>query len=464
MTAEVPSPPDLIDPLSEAEYTARYAGALRLAGPVPDVATMPAGGARITAVDPDSPSAAASLHVNDVIVAIDGKPTPTSDAAIASHRSATAAQTLEIIPADGQAHRFVKVDRGRLGIQVGDVWLLEGLYLHNLPAGVAPVDEVRVAARCAQSDPELAESALAHAKIIGGPGTQGPAVDAIAAVALYTDDWFEKALAYAISASKTLPQNCRDQMKPIIFDSAIATFRFPLARAIAKGDDRYNDPLGAVLPAIDAFQQGRHKVAEPNPTAAVISFTDHTQNATNFAPHANSEFESTTYALWYMAHNRALPFSTADGYYTRCICGPAATDFKFSARCHFAATDNGNSGYVKVVRVGACDNGSPVIQLELFLDGYADVTAAATDESYTAVVRLNLTRLITGNRQFMLEMAIVGDRYEYMIDGRRVFYGPMPASPAVDTRKLNLMIQTVGVTGEFSQVNWRTAAARAGNR
>jgi hypothetical protein len=159
----------------------------------------------------------------------------------------------------------------------------------------------------------------------------------------------------------------------------------------------------------------------------------------------------------------ALPFSSADGYYTMCICGPTATDFKFSARCHFAATDNGNSGYVKVVRVGASDNGSTVIQLELFLDGYADVTTEATDESSTEVVRLNLTRLITGNRQFMLKMAVVGDRYEYMIDGRRVFYGPMPALPSVDTRKLNLMIQTVGVTGEFTQVNWRTTAARAQN-
>ena len=184
MIAEVPSRPDLVDPLSESEYATRYADALRLAGPVPDAATVPTGGARITAVDPDSPGAAASLSVNDVIVAIDGKPTPTSDAAIASHSRATAAQTLEIIPADGQAHRFVKVDRGRLGIQLEDAWLLEGLYLHNLPGGELPVDEVRVAARCAEGDPELAESALAHAKIIGGPGTQGPAVDAIAAVAL----------------------------------------------------------------------------------------------------------------------------------------------------------------------------------------------------------------------------------------------------------------------------------------
>ena len=59
-----------------------------------------------------------------------------------------------------------------------------------------------------------------------------------------------------------------------------------------------------------------------------------------------------------------------------------------------------------------------------------------------------------------LNMAVVGDRYELSIDGRRIFYGPMPPADVGGVRQLTLDIQTVGLTGAFSDVHWQTAGAK----
>jgi hypothetical protein len=464
MTAAVPAPASIIDPLDAATYAERYTEALKKAGPAPKAADAPTSGARIISIEPDMPAAIAGLKVGDTIVAIDGTPTPDRATAQERHRNAIVTQTFDVISNDQPGHRSIKVEPGRLGMDVEDCWLLENQYIHDLPGGVSPVDEVRIAARSAVSDPALAESALAHANRIGGAATTGPAatgpvLDAIAAICLFNDNRYDDALAYAVAASPGLPAECRKRLDGVIIDAALATFRYPLAITTARDDPRYLTDLGTAADAAADFAAAPHAAPEPNPIAAALSFTDQNQNLTNLAPHNNSEFESSAYGVWYMKYKNSIPFSSPDGSYVILSCGPEDANVDFSADCHFAATDDGQSGFVKVVRVGIQNNGSHPKLFELYLDGHADVTSAS-DDSVPDFAPLDLYRLTGGNRTFQLRMAVVGNRYELVIDGRRIFYGPMPSNLAEADRKLSLLIQTVGVKGAFGHVHWRTAGPR----
>src|SRR5262249_51198310 len=140
-----------------------------------------------------------------------------------------------------------------------------------------------------------------------------------------------------------------------------------------------------------------------------------------------------------------------DGTYTFLGCGPAGRDIDFTADCHFAATDDGHSGFVKVVRIGFATEDSVGKQLELYIDGTADIASNGDRPA----AQLNLSRLIGGDRVFNVRMCVVDDRYEFLIDGRRVFYGPLPTNLTGDDRRLTLAVQTVGVSGAFTDAHWR---------
>jgi membrane-associated protease RseP (regulator of RpoE activity) len=95
MAAEVPTTQPTVGGLTEARYKKMYDEALRAIGPAPASDDAPTAGVRITEVKPNSPAAAAGLHVGDVIVGIDDQPTPTPDAEHALHDNATGEQTLD---------------------------------------------------------------------------------------------------------------------------------------------------------------------------------------------------------------------------------------------------------------------------------------------------------------------------------------------------------------------------------
>jgi hypothetical protein len=453
MAARIAPPGDIADPLSEEDYKTRFAKALQDAGPVPSADQLVLTGVRILSVEPGGAAENASLHAGDVIISLNDKPTPTIAKLAALLKAADGDVSFEILPADQSARRKVTVAAGPPGIIAENAWIAESQYLQSLAADAKPVDEIRIAARCALTDPQLAESALAHAQKNKAAGIDGEIFDTIAAMAFHGDSSFESALSYGTVARKTIPAGAAAMLNRICFESAYATFRYPVAKELAKNDARYQEVLPGISDAIDVYQQLNHTAAELNPAASKIAFTDQSKNLINTAPNRNNEAHSSGTRIASFIANGVIGFSSPGGKYTVCRCGPGDTNIDFSADCHFAATDHNPTRYVRVLRVGVETDGPLARTLEIYTDGSANIT---TDREIP-VPRLDLKRLIDKDRKFNLKMTIVGDRYEFTIDGKRIFYGPMPSAEA---RSLRLSIQTVGITGQFSNAHWSTAPAQ----
>jgi hypothetical protein len=469
MSTPVASPPPPVhDPLNAAAFQMFFTLALRQAGLAPETrpatqvtqpAAEPTTGARILSVAIKSKGAMPLLRRDEVVVAVDGHPTPDADAFLvaSARRDPTGTQTFDVVSPIRMGLRQVKVGPGEIEIKVADAWLLEGQYLHELPTGVQPSDEVRIAARSVSSSPALAEAAMAHALRAGGPATTTPVALAVAAYALFNDARYDDALAYATAARPGLPVDCQTRLDQLIGDAALATFRFPLAVTVANRSPWYRPRVLPAAAEIDDYQARPHKVPMRNPVAAGVEFTDRSGHLLNAAPDANNEAANSAAKIQSVAGNGTMPFDVADGKYTILECGPAGANVDFSAKCHFRITDLGHSGYPKVVRIGVTDGagGTTLKELELYADGQADVVADDVPHA-----QLDLRRFIARGAPFDVRMTVVGDRYEVVIDGRRVFYGPMPSLAAEADRNLDLVVQCVGVTGELADLHWRTAGPR----
>ena len=59
------------------------------------------------------------------------------------------------------------------------------------------------------------------------------------------------------------------------------------------------------------------------------------------------------------------------------------------------------------------------------------------------------------DRKFKIHFGVVANRAEIVIDGSRVYYGPVFEDS--QTRKLAVMIKLVGIKGSMSDVTWRTS-------
>ena len=92
---------------------------------------------------------------------------------------------------------------------------------------------------------------------------------------------------------------------------------------------------------------------------------------------------------------------------------PGDANIDSSADCQFAATDNNPTKFVRVVRAGVESPDQSQKQIELYLDGRADVTTGLGER----LPHLDLSQVTGNNRKFNLRMTIVGDRFEFTLDG-----------------------------------------------
>ncbi len=451
MKSPVPPPPPFRSGLDEAEYAKRYAAAVARLGP-PPAADGPTVGVSVEAVSDGSAAATAGLRAGDVIVGVDGHHLDGGAADLQRLRAgAKGPQALSVLNA-GKT-RSVSVPPGELGVQVSDDWLLESQYVHDLPAGVVPAEQVRVAMQCAQSDPALAEAALAHAT---GAAAAGPVVDLVASQAAALDGRFDDALAYAMAARGAVPAGRVRVVELMAVPLAVATFRWPLAKTLGTKDE-------VVLGMIDPYEARPHVRPEADPVSAHVHFKPRLADLTNVTPNDGPKAQSLwTGAEYYcdtLRRGGKVAFNAPDASRVLMLCGPTDADLDFWGRYHYAMNRQTQHRFGRVVEVGIGDVERPAVQLSLLQDGLAEV-----QYSWHSVVRLNLASLVGSDRRFTVRMTVAGDRIEFTIDGRRVFYGPLPPDLADEAgRQLPpLHLQFVGVKGQVTDAHYRTAAARSG--
>ncbi len=447
MRAPVPRRPAVRSPLKGDDYAERYAAAVRDLGP-PPAADAPTAGLRLLVVDADGLAGKAGLRVGDVVTTVDGR--PVGDVADFERLRATAAGPQAWGVTTDDKARSVTVPPGDLGVRATEVWLLEAQYLHDLPAGVAPLEAVRVACRAAASDPPLAESALAQ--VAPGPAAPAATVDVIMAAVATAGGRYDPALAYAMDARPTLPADERRRLDALAARLALATFRWPLAEQLG-----VTDPY--VLALADRYEARPHAVAEPVPFGAAdaLGFVDQTKGLTNVASKENGERASSRDFLKAVKQDNAADVTEDDGDYVIAQCGPAGADVDVSMRCRYRPSPDRHSGYARCLVVGLrTDDGRPAVELTLYADGQATVGLDGHE-----VVALDLAWPTRDGRAFDVRATVVGDRCGIEVGGHHVYYGPVPSAMADEAgRKLTLSVQAVGLHGELRAFHWRTRPLR----
>ena len=445
MRAPVGPPPAFRSPLSDGEYAKRYAAAVADLGPAAAAADAPTVGVTVTAVDAGSIGEKARLHVNDTIVTVDGHRLDHGMADLERLRTGAAGpQRLGVLRAGKP--RDLTVPPGPLGVQVSGVWLLEAQYAHDLPPGTAASEQVRVAIHCCTTDPPLAEAALAHA---AGPAAAGPMLDVLAGTAAAADGRYEDALAFLTAAREQLPAELKPRVDGQIVPLAVATFRWPLAKE--RGDA---DPV--VLAGIAAYEARPHTVAEPDPVA-VGHWHPQQKELVNLSPNDDGERHmAQAYADDLRDHGKTS-FDSPDATFAQAQFGPLAANVDCWARMHFKFKPTRQHTWGKSVRLGLWDKYRQAINLDL-LPG--DIGEISYDQH--VVVRLNLAHLVGDDRPFTIRLTAVGDRIEYVIDGQRIFYGPLPPDLADEAnRKLpSIAWVWVGVKGDLQDFRYRTQPPR----
>ncbi len=446
MRAPVPPPPAYRSTLSDEEYAEKYADVAADLGP-PLPADGPTVAVNVLGVDKGSVAERVGLHAGDAIVAIDGQRLDGGLADLKRIRaSATGPQVLSVLSA-GRT-RQVTVPPGLMGTTNSDGWLLEAQYMHDLPAGTPPSEQVRVASKCCLSDPDLALAALARAS---GPAASGPFVYLIAASASSADGQMEDALAYAMAARAALPAGTARRLDAMAVRPAIATFRWPLAKALGSTDE-------VVLAAVDAYEARPHAAAEADPvTAGNGRFVGQLKRLENLTTRADGLHANADWYVKNLRDNGKTSFDSPDGHFAQADVGPLAANVDAWARYHYKANAVTQHDWGQAGQIGLWDGWRAAVTLVLAPGGMAQI-----EYDRHPVVTLSLPHLIGNDRHFTVRVTAVGDRIEYTIDGRRVFYGPLPADLADEAgRKLPpLHLGWVGIKGDVEDFHYRTMGPR----
>ncbi len=451
MRAPVPPPPAYRSTLSDEEYAEKYADVAADLGPVLAAAAAAVNGATVTDVGHGSAAEKAGLRVGDVIVAVGGHRLDEAASDDMQRLRAAATGPVVLTVASAGKARAVTVPPGRMGLVTTDAWLLEGQYAHDLPAGVAACEQVRVAARCCRSDPDLALAALARAS---GPGASGPVVSLVAAAAATADCQYEDAIAYAMDARGKLPAAEADRVGSLAVRPALATFRWRLARELGCDDDGLQE-------AIDAYEARPHTAALADPVAAGVGHfvgqLKHLQNLAVDAPDEPNHQIADPYVRDLRDRGRTA-FDAADGSYALAQFGPVAANVDCWVRYHYKPNKVTQHDWQQAGQIGLWAGDRSVVSLDLLPDGHATVLYGRT-----SVVALDLSRLVGKDRTFTVRLTTAGDRIEYVIDGRRVFYGPLPSDLADEAGRTlpPMYLGWVGLKGEVDDAHYRTAGPLA---
>jgi hypothetical protein len=350
--------------------------------------------------------------------------------------------------------KLVMLPVGILGITAGDHWQPLRQYMLSLPRDAKPRDEMLVAAVTYQTNPKLAETALAHA---AAAGEKGAMFHALAAEAAFYDLRFDDSLVFGNIAMKEKPDQAW-QLARLMNGIALQTFHWKLAI-----DLRHRFPNAWLPPAngtdseevvesmTDAFE-GMPVDEMPNPVEAFskLKYADHAADIEAM----NVQYAyAPEYCTKELRKNHALKIAITDGKYVDLHIGPSAANVDFSCTARLRQGDDNHSGWDKLMHFGLAEEPTGDVPLLFYINVNLNGTICVGNRNTISTFGLNSA--IQFNKPFSVRVAAVGNRCEVVINGIRIFYGPLLDDEG--TRHLSPFMHFQGMSCNVSDIVYRTA-------
>jgi hypothetical protein len=333
-------------------------------------------------------------------------------------------------------------------------WNLENEYLASL-GNEAPNADILTAARAARTDGDLAETALARADL------HTPMTDLVAAAAAYSSLRLDDCLGYASAAEAALPSPDKQFAQRLVYQSAVATFRWAVAKQIDPKLSVFNNlELAAAQllpPALREFQaEPADPMQRPGEVFKTLSSTDQTDEIKGLGlPGDDKSISDADVAE--LHDSKEIRFEVPAGHYHRAAFGPRGANVDFRAPVHYRTTGDEKSEWESSFNVSLKTNNphEGVINLVIFdRTGMAKVAGPHLPTCW-----LDVNQFCGRDKPFDVHIVAVGGRAEIEINEHPIFYGPLPV--AEPDRKLCVGMTAVGVTGKLDHISWKTADARA---
>ena len=350
---------------------------------------------------------------------------------------------------------------GRIGVNMGEPWwVVVSCYIHSLPKGENPNPDLVAAAVSFHQDPAFTETALFRAR---RAGNESPYIEVIAASCAVLELRLDDGLAHGLYAMNHAPEEARFGLAPVMHEAALASFKLKVALDLETQFESLKPPAntdysGALARTIQDYEaMPKRSFANPIYVIDKLPVRDVTSAMESLMP-ADEEYGSgSKEAAASFRKDRRSDFSLPSGHYHLYRHGPTGKNVDFSAHCRFKDTDQDQTPFAKCIKIGLTEKGSKQMLISLVLSTNGVLVASGLQ---MPPCKLDVQQLLKD--EFDLRMVAVGNRCELTVNGTTVFYGPILADER--TRELNLLIQHVGVTGEWRDVSWRTAPAREEKR
>lgn len=325
-------------------------------------------------------------------------------------------------------------------------WKPQTAYWHSSKRDPKWDQQMFVACSEFDSDPRLAQAALADAAHAGYKDWLLPALEARIAF----NQWrFDDTLAFGSFALADAPADRKPVIARWMYSAAKADYKLEealrLSAAYAVTD---KDELDRLHEAFRAYQAlNTHPRIEPIVALSKLSLKDVHENISVIhvkgsvkSPQQTNEFKKSGKLVMEAPPGRMQLFAF----------GPKAADVDFTAHFRFhaqggkAGRNNRSLGFGLI---DPKDNGEEQCDVSLFSGALLEVEASGP--------MIGIEEFPPGKWQKdgTIRMIALGPDLEVFIDGKRAYFGPIRAPAA--TRQLGFLVSTSGVRAEITDVTWK---------
>ena len=451
--------PTITDPLGSTDFDSRSAALLNQAGTQidPPDPTFPNIGVVVTSVTPKSTAEKLGIHPGDFLTQL-GNQNLQYRWQFFDYRDDSHDQPLTILSSDGKSRTVtIHSGTGLIGVQLATRWDAESAWLRSRDRQRRFDRLMRIAALAHGSDPPLAWSALAKLQAEGCDGATGGYVPpTIACLLCYEDLRFDDAITFGRIAMQHMPSDEKLLFAERVYKSALAIGRIDVAaqtlheqKRLPYADDKLK-MINRSIQRMDTFTDDIH----PNPLAEIDRFPleDFSTKLIGAEDRKGKRDSDWTAAAKKLSKNGTFQFSAPDASYQLLEFGPPGADVDATLEFSFTPEPSTQMFYSRTFnfRTGSRQSAR---HIPLAIKAYID------DENTVSIVRYSgdhdydLSFPAPPDGHWRARMLVLGQRCEFILNGRRIYYGPveMPESK----RQLGLMIQVVGVNATIHHLTWR---------
>lgn len=448
-----PDLPSLREMLAPAAYDARFKAARKKI----DLASLrdpgrPTQGEEIFLILPGTPADKLGLKIGDIVTAVDGVAVGPRSGQLDRVDPATDGKRQIAVWSPGMGERTLETDGGKFGY-----WYRGGArpaeaYARANDHDPQWDDQVLVAAANFMDDPDLAETALLHAQ---QAGYDGRLFYTLAAKIAFQQFRFDDALAFGwhlIAAHHPIGND----LAVTLNQAALLDFKLEQSLDLAR---RFPNVINE-QPEVNQMAKDYRAMpvdTGPNPIARLPHLKrKKVSTFTPFVAPGGQDFTQgmSKWAADIFNHDRPVDLDLPSDHYNHYLFTPSFANVAATVHFDLHDTDNENGGYSKAIYVALFDTTAPVpgwrpSKNMVMVDVASCLEMGVEGFGLKNQLLWTVPPHIPWRAKGTIRIVILHNRCEATLDGRRVFYGPVPAPES--SRRYGLSIQVIGMSGPIDK-------------